>query len=360
MHSWSLSEELYRTFHEWPRISLFFLIGCLVGWLIAWLLPANYRASANVYVALNPYRTYEDSNFLASVNPEYTNLDDYKNWQMAQLNSVVYLDEIIQATLDRLKEQDQRWQAVEASQLRNILRVEWRTAGKWSLVADSREAELAAQAANTWGEVVFERVSSAVDSARDLISTDNEMGVTAQSLAQASSRLQQLDSSQEQLRRWEAAAKALPADEPLAVDERWEVLSMVTGLAKFEPGWIEVLENQPDETASRQTTLDWIEQVSSLIESEIPRLNESINDFEQKQTVLKQQYAAQFDLSLGLSPNLEFNKIELVPADKVQPTGLMILIGGVCGLLLWVFKELVRLNNQLKTNEQAKPDLAAE
>jgi hypothetical protein len=79
MYSWSLSEELYRSFHQWPRISLFFVIGCLVGWLITWLLPANYRASAIVYVALNPYRTYEDANFLANVNPEYTNLDDYKN-----------------------------------------------------------------------------------------------------------------------------------------------------------------------------------------------------------------------------------------------------------------------------------------
>jgi hypothetical protein len=360
MRSWSLSEELYRSFHQWPRISLFFLIGCLAGWLIAWVLPPNYRASANVYVALNPYRTYEDSNFLANVNPEYTNLDDYKNWQMAQLNSAVYLDEIIQETLDRLKEQDQSWQAVEASQLRDLLKAEWRTAGKWSLVADNRKAELATQAAETWGDVIFKRVGSAVDSARDLMSTDNEMGLTAQSLAQASSHLQQLETIRDQLKQWEAAAKALPADEPLAADERWEVLSMVAGLAKFEPSWMEILKNQPDETASRQMTLTWIDQVLSLIESEIPGLNESIKEFEQKQTVLKEQYAAQFDLSLGLSPNLEFEKIEVAPAERVQPTGLMTLIGGVCGLLLWVFKELVRINNQLKTNEQAKPDLAAE
>jgi len=360
MHTWSLSEELYRTFHQWPRISLFFLIGCLVGWLIAWLLPANYRASANIYVALNPYRTYEDSNFLANVNPEYTNLDDYKNWQMAQLNSVVYLDEIIQTTLDRLKEQNRSWQAVEASQLRNSLGAEWRTAGKWSLVAESREAELADQAAETWGDVVFKRVSSAVDSARDLISTDNEMGETAQSLAQASSRLQQLDTTREQLKQWEAAAEALPADELLTAEERWEVLSMVTGLAKFEPGWIAILEDQPDETASRQATINWIGQVLSLIGSEISSLNESIKQFEQKQTALNEQYAAQFDLSLGLSPNLEIEKIELAPAERIQPAALMTLIGGVCGLLLWFFKELVRINNQLKTYEQAKPDLAAE
>ena len=360
MQSWSLSEELYRTFHQWPRISLFFLIGCLLGWLIAWLLPANYRASANIYVALNPYRTYEDSNFLANVKPEYTNLDDYKNWQMSQLNTAIYLDEIIQATLEQLKGQDQSWQAVNASQLRKLLGAEWRTAGKWSLVAESREADLADQAAKAWGEVVFERASAAVDAARDLISTDNEMGIMAQSLAQASSRLQKLDTTREQLDQWEAAATALQADEPLAADERWELLSMVTGVAEFEPGWIAILEDQPGETASRRTTLNWIKQVLLLIESETQSLKESIKQIEQKKTLLQEQYTAQFDLSLGLSPNLEIEKIELIPAERVQPAGLMTLIGGVCGLLLWVIKELVRINNQLKTYEQAKSDLAAE
>jgi hypothetical protein len=142
-------EELYRVSPR-PRISLFFRStpGC---WLISRLLPANYRAASNLYIALNPYRTYEDANFLANVNPEYTNLDDYKNWQMAQLDSAVYLDDFMQVTLDRLKEQDQRWQDVDISQLRKMLRAEWRTAGNWSLVADTRDAELADQAAEMRG-----------------------------------------------------------------------------------------------------------------------------------------------------------------------------------------------------------------
>lgn len=359
MQYWSLSEALYRSFHQWPRISLFFLVGCLLGWLITWLLPANYRASANIYVALNPYRTYEDSNFLANVNPEYTNLDDYKNWQMAQLNTAVYLDEIIQATLDLLKEQDQGWQAMDLSQLRDSLGAEWRTAGKWSLTAESQEAELANLAAETWGEVVFARISSAVDSARELMATDNEMEITAQNLAQASSRLQRLKTSQEQLKQWKNAAMALPGEEPPVAQERWEVLNLVAGLVKFEPDWMAIMEDQPDETASRRTTLEWTAQVLSLIESEIQHLNESIKELDQKQTILEEQYASKFDLSLGLSPNLDIEKIEFEPAQRVQPTGLMTIIGGICGLLLWVLLELVRITNQLKTHEQAQPDLAA-
>jgi len=272
----------------------------------------------------------------------------------------VYVDDFIQATLDRLKEQDQSWEAVEVSQLRNLLRAEWRTAGNWSLVAESRDARLATQAAETWGEVVFEKVSSAVKSASDLILTDYQMEVTAQGLAQASARLQQVETSQEQMKQWVAAAKSLPADEPLEADERWLVISKVAGLANFDPGWLAILADQPDETAPRQTIINWLEQVLSLIETEIPMLKESISEFENKQIVLNEQYREQFDLSLGLSPNLEIEKIELVPTERVQPVGLMTLLGGVSGLLLWIFKELVRINNHLRTDEQAKPDLAAE
>jgi hypothetical protein len=243
--------------------------------------------------------------------------------------------------------------------LRESLGAERRTAGKWSLTAESREAELADLAAETWGEVVFARVSSAIDSARDLMATDNEMEITTQNLAQASSRLQRFKTSQEQLKQWENTAMALPAEESLVAQERWEVLSLVAGLAEFEPGWMAILEDQPDETASRRTTLDWAAQVLSLIESEMQRLNESIRELDQKQTMLEEQYAAQFDLSLGLSPNLDIEKIEFVPAQRVQPIGLMTIIGGICGLLLWVLVELVRINRQLKTHEQAQPDPAA-
>jgi hypothetical protein len=326
--------------------------------MISWIFPANYRASATIYVALNPYRTYEDSNFLANVKPEYSNLDDYKNWQMGQLNTVVFLDEIVQETLDRLKEKDQTWEPIEAKQLREQFITEWRSAGKWSLVAENRDEELSAQAAETWGEVVVERVGAAVDSARDLISIDYELEAAAENLNVARHQLQQLENTHDQLEGWLLNVQEFPAEEPIDVAERWRILGLVTDLAQFEPGWIELLKNQPEESASRDVTMNWIGQVLNKIEAETSILEESIEQLEQEQADLEEQYAAQFDLSRGLSPNMEIERIESVPAERVQPHALMTLVGGVCGLLLWVFKELVRITNQVKRNEQAKLDPA--
>jgi predicted nuclease with TOPRIM domain len=134
----------------------------------------------------------------------------------------------------------------------------------------------------------------------------------------------------------------------------------VRDLTQLVPGWDELLEEQPAESASREITINWVEQFLPTIEAEIASLEESIKQLEQHQTDLKERYAAQFDLSLGLSPNLEFEKIEVIPAERVQPAGLMTLVGGVCGLLLWIFKELVRITNQIKRDEQAKANLVSE
>jgi hypothetical protein len=183
--------------------------------------------------------------------------------------------------------------------------------------------------------------------------TDYDLEVTANSLAEASARLQQVEATRDQIEQWVATAESLPADEPLDVDERWEVIGIASGLADFDPGWMALLDDQRDRTASRQSTLNWIEQVLSMIDTEIPSLKNSISEFEQKQTILIEQYSNEFDLSLGLSPNLEIEKIESVLPERVQPVGLATLLGGVCGLLLWIFKELVRINNQLRTNGPA-------
>jgi hypothetical protein len=351
MRSWSLSDELHQTFHQWPKISLFFLIGCLIGWVVSLILPVNYRASATIYVALNPYRTYEDSNFLANVKPEYSNLDDYKNWQMGQLNTAIFLDEIIQETLNRLKEQDQTWMSVDVNQLRDQLLAEWRSAGKWSLVAENRDAGLALHAAETWGETVYERVGIAVDAARDLITTDYKIEAVVQEYNEVQSRLQQFKLARDRLESWIAATQDLPVEGQIEFAERSQVLGLVTDLAQSEPSWMDVLNNQPEAASSRSDFIEWTREVLSKIEGEISDTQASVKYLEDEQTDLQQQYAEQFSLSLGLSPNLEVESIEIVPAERVQPTGIMTLAGGICGLLLWLFKELVRITNQVKRNE---------
>ena len=154
---WTIREEFYKAFHQWPSMIAFFLLGCLLGWLAYFVWPPNYQATAQISVGLNPYRTFSDTAFLALAKPKFRNLDDYKNWQMSQLETIIYTNQFIDPTLDLLRTEDPYWQAIDREELRSMLSVGWRTTGLWDLKAEHREALRATQAAESWSKVTIDR-----------------------------------------------------------------------------------------------------------------------------------------------------------------------------------------------------------
>ncbi len=156
--TWNLREELYNVLHRWQILLAAALLGCFVGWGLSWIWPAHYRASSQIYIALNPYRKFSDSVFEALANPKYSNLDNYHYWQMSQLESAITMDGFLEPVLDRLREIDPYWENVDIDALRSILKSEWRTSGTWSLIANHPDSAHASQAARVWSDVVVEQV----------------------------------------------------------------------------------------------------------------------------------------------------------------------------------------------------------
>ncbi len=283
--NWSLPEEIYRALHQWPLILAFCLVGALLGWAVSRVWPSSFRATANLYVALNPYRAYEDSRFAALADPRYSNLDDYKNWQMAQLQSVIFLDEIIEETLVKLQIKDEFWEKADSEKLRSMLSTQWRSPGTWGLVAEGNNRRNTKQAANVWSQVVLTRVPAAIRAAREAILIDEELQAISEELVRL--RLQ--------------------AD---------------------------------DQNSQAETT----------------RLNEKIEALEMERERLAEAYSQLIDSSWGLPPNLEIEPLELIPSQVVRPTSLMILIGGLAGMLLYLFLQLVRITAQERNREEPDAD----
>ena len=86
----TLRDEILHRAHFWPLPFLVFLAGCLLGWGAALLWPSPYRAETTLHVSYNA-----DSIF--------RNPDDYKNWQMEELNTLVLAKGTLQETLARLE-----------------------------------------------------------------------------------------------------------------------------------------------------------------------------------------------------------------------------------------------------------------
>ncbi|MFC2054641.1 hypothetical protein ACFLV7_10170 [Chloroflexota bacterium] len=340
MKYWILREEIYNSLHRWPSMVIFFALGCILGWALSFLLPASYRVTTQIYVGLNPYRAYSDSRWLALAKPKYSNIDDYKNWQMSELESAIYLDEILHETLVKLREDDPYWQQVDIQELRNILGAEWRSAGTWSLVADDSSPERAEQVVRAWSEIAVIRVLDAIQSAQRTAMIDEELQSVIDELLQVHTRNETLKTSQDTLMEWVDIAQGLAKNKPLDPIERWKVESIAAGAAQFTPGWMALLDEQPDENASPEAYIEWIDQISANIDNELLLLEPRIERLKAERSQLESQYSQASKTSLGLSPNITIEELRNIPPIRLRPTGNLVLIGGIIGFSSWILLQL--------------------
>ncbi len=267
---WSLRDEIFYAAHRWPVFGLFCLAGVLAGWLLALTLPSPYRATKELYVGINIYQADQDSNAAHFSGIQFYNADDYKNWQMANLNSLVYLDPILSQTHALLQEIDPYWETVSNAELAGMLHIYWRNAGKWRLVAEHPQPDRARQAVLQWETAVIDRVALAVEQSRQVMALNIQMQALAKQQA-------------------EVAAQTAKTKHPQ-------------------------------------------------------------QDLQENYAQLTQQYSHASQLSLGLSPDLNVERITDEPPQisQVRPLGMMMLTGASLGAILWLFYNLVRISRKLQ------------
>lgn len=340
---WTLREELYRVFHQWPSMIAFALVGCLLGWVAALLWPSYHRATARIYVAIDPYRAYSDAAFLALSKPKFRNIDDYKNWQLSQLEFVIYQDTFMDDTLAWLRREDPYWEAVSRDELRGMLQADWHTTGIWELNAEHEEAQRASQAAAAWGQVALGKVQAAVQAARDTFMIDQERQEIVDERIQSERRLEALIAVRNSLEQWRATAPESGSDEVLSSTEREHLYARVVGIAQFNPTWTEVLNAFPAEQAPTSAYQDWIDSILAAIGAEMPLLEARITTLKEQQVVLQSEYDGVANASQGLSPNITFEGLENLPAEVLRPTSQFMLLGGFSGFFLWILVQVVRV-----------------
>jgi len=338
---WNLREELYRIAHSWPSMLAAVLVGSLLSWGLSFIWPSHYRATSQVYIALNPYRKFEDTSFQALANPRYSNLDNYHYWQMSQLEAAIYLVQFLQPTLDQLRAIDPYWESVDLDQLRGMLDSEWRSTGTWSLIADHPESKRAQEAASAWSEVVVRMVADAVTAARRTFMIDQRLQAGENEMLQASLRLRDLKAAGKSLEEWQKAALQTDPERIVETNERWELLALITWPARFTPAWKTVLEGQPPADAPVRDYQSWIEQVEPLLETEASALQEQINFLDQKQITLGGNFARASEESLSFSPNIEVKRKEDQAPRLIRLSSTFVLIGGTVGILIWLLIQLV-------------------
>jgi hypothetical protein len=349
LSEWSLREEILHTTHRWPVIVVSCLLGSLLGLVIAYCLPSPHRATKELYVGINVYKATEDRNASEHAGLEFSNPDDYKNWQMANLNSLIFMDPVIRETLARLKDLDPYWLDIDQNKLSGMLHSYWRNAGKWRLVADNANPRYAFQAVLTWEDVVVDKVHNAISESQKIMVLDSQMDSLTLTQAEAISRTAEITQIRESLISWRA--DAIQQDPKLPVKEiDREFIAFLIKKAIPEDVVQEVITSIPSSKAPLEDFIKWLDTEFPLLDEQLLISQRQIATLEGKKDEIASIYAESSRKSLGLSPNLQVDKITTAQPTRtiVRPTGLLVLVGGILGLIAWTILWLTQISQQTR------------
>jgi hypothetical protein len=366
-NSWSLREELTASSQRWYVVLIFIFIGVLVGAGISWFAPAPYQASSDIYVGLDVYRAMRDLN--VPIEPEGAN--DYKNWQMEDLEFLLFSQPVLDSTLKVLRQEDAYWEDVNTTQLLEMLNLYWRNAGKWRLTANHPQARYARQAVIAWKETAVPFIQNAVEQSRQVLVLDAQIQATAAEQAQALACQSLVDNLDRVLQKWVTSLSGIPQSDLLNAQSRREFQDELAGATSGLPDPAGC--GLSDVTGSRLLTgampagapvsefLLEIQSTSTILLAASGSLQAQVNKLETTLAELKERYSTASQTSYSLSANLVIEDSSKSPPKiiRLRPTGQMILTGAILGLAAWVIHWLsggLRARNGIRSASTKSPE----
>jgi hypothetical protein len=346
MHNeWSIKKEIINATQRFPIFMMYCLTGCLIGWITSIFLPSPYRATKELYVGLNTQRIIHHQQASNLIDIQIINMDDYKNWQMNSLNSVIFTDSIIEETLKQLQELDTYWKDFNTETLSDDLHVYWRNAGKWRLVAENKNARYARQAVYVWQEVVLEEINLAISASHQAYELDRQLQSTTNAQTKAIEQAAVYDQLIVDLINWKEILSLLSQNQLLS-DSEHDILRSLTQYDTLTGSSATVINQKFPETNSPiYKYLYWIDEFLLWLNSENNIIQHRIKSLE----IERLKYAADFEKashsSMGLSSDLVVDGIngDQINVYTIRPTSLLILIGALLGMILWLSVLLIKI-----------------
>jgi hypothetical protein len=329
-YEWNLRDEILEISHRWQQVFLAFLLGSILGWGVALLFPTPHRAQSELYVAYNG-------------DAIYRNADDYKNWQFGELEAYVVSNDVLDATLARLRQQDPYWEALTTRDLKPQLRTYWRNAGRWRLVAEWREPERTTQLAQAWTNVTLEKISQAAIHAQEVLSLQAQIDAISRRQVEHHLGAIQIDQILAALETWRDEHGSQQGGQ-LDILDRWRLQSLAASAAGLLPGELVLLTQFPPAEAAIEPYLAAVNQALVALREQQAIVQRQAEELGAQREALRAQWETESKASHNLTANLTVEPLtaEGLAARPVRLTSQMALVGGVLGLLVWGLLWLAR------------------
>lgn len=348
MNDWLFGKELNRTFHRWPLIALIFILGGFLGAASSAIWPAPYRATTEIYVGLDAFRAVENRYVGEFTNVEFRFPDDFKHWQMMQLNALAFSDEYLIETLVRIGNQELLGNQDDLSFLHEVFSVHWRDAGRWQLVAETSEPELAVQLVETWKGVILEKTNLAITSSQNLFLLDLRLQALENEQAKVHLEISALNAIQETLEGIQNELAAYNEDDLLSESAYAELAILSTQAATLVPGWDQLVEGTLSSESPTQEVSRWIDLATAVISQRKGVLLNQLESLEHKLSQVMELWRQALSQGRGLAATIVVEEYSGIQARVNQPRspGTTGLVGGFLGLLVGGLVQLVHITRR--------------
>jgi hypothetical protein len=172
---------------------------------------------------------------------------------------------------------------------------------------------------------------------------DRQLQATSTAQTQAQTRMAELTKLRDLLQTWRTDISETAHQKP-DVDQYLAIHNYLTTAAADE-FWSLLLQEFPTQDAPQQAYALWLDRVDGYLDVETQIQQTQIDTLEESRQRLTDQYEVASQKSQGLSADLLVDKITDDEPEQsiVRPTGQLMLIGSILGLILWTYLLIARI-----------------
>jgi hypothetical protein len=324
-NQFDLRQQIYHTSHQWPIALLIILLGALLGLVISYLLPSGYRAETHLAVSYNG-------------DAIFRNPDDFKNWEMDQLELLAVSENVLNETLTTLQAKDSFWQEYTSHNLTKMVKVYWRNVGTWRLVVKTSRPKQAVQLAETWRQVILDTVQKALIYGEELTRLNFQIQTTAQAQVATQMRQVELKQIQNAIESWQKEQSSTNSNQSIGETQRWSFYSMAARAVQLNPAGAGLLNTIPGIKAPASEYQPWLEQLLVVVSNQQRVSEEQLTTLAKNWQSYSDQWNQTYLSSLGLSSYIMVKPIqeEDITAQRIKNYPIYMLVGGILGLLGWL------------------------
>lgn len=335
--TWRIRELALAFIQRWYVILLVFLLSAGAAWGAMHLWPPQHNASLTVYIGVDIHRVMDVSSLATYAESEPFNIDDFKNWQLSQVESIARSEEVAKRALERLQQEDPYWSSITPRQFQTMQRLDWRDMGTWRLTISAAEADHASQAVQIWSTVFVNQVSGLLAEAEEVYDLDGDLRALEDRLAALETKILQIEQVAEELKSLTSNLEDMEEDQSLDPLLRWRVWGFTAASAEFTPQWSKILDEFPGKGEPVAHYLQWMAGLDSALSAQKETFQTTLEALLEREEQRRQQYIAAVKRAQGLSPSLT---IEL-PSTNVEhneryPGGIVAMLGGMVGVLCYM------------------------